>query len=450
MIKVYLDWNVFSQMKNGYNNKLLKILSNKDKFIIPYSSAHISDIQRSFSNSDKQKQMINEDFEFISKMTDNLFLSIVNKKLINDNIDPTVFNTNIDTNDVLKDFSLDWLEKTLCENEATKEIGEKYLELIRAIPIDLLAKPFENPESANTLNKLYPGLKENLTMDGFVESFKTMVYNLTEKENYKELRNILQDGLNINKDRITNSSDPYKIIDKAYSKFDSTNNVSTNNYNQPKWYSEIITEYNKLDMHGYHQDKIEVKEGKRKQTFTNTIEDANHSAFATTCNFYIINDNKSFWKTKKVFEKLKINTLVFKPEEFIDYYNKFLSFDNFNHYVNTFDELLKSKDFYEEKDNNSILRIYHHPYFIFDFFNKTIISQSLKRKTTTILLSKFFPSNYRITYIKEINKLIEKLIEIWGSSLCNKKDIEESENLTNNWEGRKWKVENLYFDLNLN
>ena len=42
MIHVYLDWNVFVRMKNGLEDELLKVLSTKDKFFIPYSTAHIS------------------------------------------------------------------------------------------------------------------------------------------------------------------------------------------------------------------------------------------------------------------------------------------------------------------------------------------------------------------------------------------------------------------------
>ena len=69
-------------------------------------------------------------------------------------------------------------------------------------------------------------------------------------------------------------------------------------------------------MHGYQEDNVNTSKG-RKETFKNTTEDAFHCAFASTCNFYVINDKKSYKKTKQVYEKLQINTLVFKPEEFV-------------------------------------------------------------------------------------------------------------------------------------
>lgn len=44
MIKVYLDWNVMSGMKNNHFQKLNDVILNKDKFLLLYSTSHIGDI----------------------------------------------------------------------------------------------------------------------------------------------------------------------------------------------------------------------------------------------------------------------------------------------------------------------------------------------------------------------------------------------------------------------
>ena len=101
------------------------------------------------------------------------------------------------------------------------------------------------------------------------------------------------------------------------------------------------------DMHGYQEDTVQVKPNKRKETFRNTTEDSFHCAFASTCNFYIINDNKSYNKTKQIYKRLGINTIVFKPNEFIEHYNNFLNVKNSETHINILFGILESSNFSE-------------------------------------------------------------------------------------------------------
>lgn len=50
MLRVYLDWNVFSRLEDNEETfkKLTNILSDESKYLIPYSHAHILDIHRSY------------------------------------------------------------------------------------------------------------------------------------------------------------------------------------------------------------------------------------------------------------------------------------------------------------------------------------------------------------------------------------------------------------------
>ena len=124
-------------------------------------------------------------------------------------------------------------------------------------------------------------------------------------------------------------------------------------------------------MHGYQEDKVNIKKG-RKETFSNTTEDSFHSAFASICNFYIINDNKSYKKCKKVYEKLDVKTIVLKPNEFVDYYNKYLKKDDYSSDLNVAIEIMKTENYVENKVENGLLRTYLFPYLLFDFFNKIL------------------------------------------------------------------------------
>ena len=73
MIKVYFDWNVLSQMKNGHHSELLSYIEGNDKFLIPYSTVHIGDISSSFNNTEHNKY-IDIDLEFISRISNNYCL----------------------------------------------------------------------------------------------------------------------------------------------------------------------------------------------------------------------------------------------------------------------------------------------------------------------------------------------------------------------------------------
>jgi hypothetical protein len=66
MINVYIDWNVMSGMKNNHFPELLNILTNKDKFLLLYSTSHIGDINASISDEEQQQKRIREDLDLNS------------------------------------------------------------------------------------------------------------------------------------------------------------------------------------------------------------------------------------------------------------------------------------------------------------------------------------------------------------------------------------------------
>ena len=450
MIKVYLDWNVISQMKGGHHKDLLDIVSNGNRFIIPYSTSHIGDIFSSYSEGEEQKKRIEADLEFITALTKNSYLSNTGKEIFLREKDPkTLLEQRVYEKDYFNNFSLDTIEKVFNEDELTKGIGKTLIDLIKSIPLDSAIKEaLDNPESGEYLNQMFPDLKENPTMDGFFKSFGNMVYNLNEKEDYKILREVTQEGLNINKDKISNEDNPYKLIEKAQEKLGySMVNQIDNSRNAPQWFNEISNEYVNLDMFGYHEDTIKVKENKRKETFKNTTEDAFHAAFASTCNFYITNDNKSYKKTKQIFEKLKINTLVFKPVEFVGYYNKFLNIENLADHFNHAIEIIKSDSYVENKIENGVLRTYIFPYFIFDFFNKIIVMKPDNDELPIIMLTKFQLTNGNITYIIEMEKLVADLISFFGLDIDKTGNLCINELTSNEWIGRKWAMNDINIRL---
>ncbi|WP_055443195.1 hypothetical protein [Lacinutrix himadriensis] len=448
MIKIYFDWNVLSQIKNGKHTELKEIIFNDDKLFIPFSTSHIGDILSSFKETDEQKEFIKSDLEFISNLTGNKCLVNTNEDIILDFCSPQeLFQQRVNDKNLFNDLSLKGLMSIFDQDESTKMIGKNFINLLKSIPLDdSFKKAFENPKSAEQINKIFPGLEANPTMEGFFESFNKMTLNLNESDTYGELRKSIQNGIGINRDRIFNINDPYKIIDDKYKKLGgSPDDYINKSKNAPEWFNKISNAYILLDMHGYQEDKINIGKG-RKETFKNTTEDSFHSAFASTCNFYVINDNKSYKKTKVIYKKLNINTLVLKPSEFVEHYQKFLDIKNQLFSIKLIFKIIQSQKYYEEKMEDSVLRTYFVPFFFFGFFNKIMMLLPDDNENITIILSQNGPSSHTV-YAMEVRNLVGEICNLFGNDLDNYGEVKDEEFIEKEWKGRKWQIDNYSFRL---
>ncbi len=449
MIKIYFDWNVLSQMKNGSHNELKELVQGNDKLFIPFSTSHINDISSSFSETTSNLDYINSDLEFIADITNEYCLFNNGKGIVVDIYPPTeLFNQNIADKNTFNDISIDGLMKSFEGDESTINLIKPMFDLLKSISIEESFKQaFENPESAEIMEKMFPGLKENPTMDGFFKSFSQMNFNLNEQEGYKDLRQIIQSGTGINRDKIFDIENPFEHIDKSYKNTGiSLDKTNVNSEYSPKWFNDISDEYLKLDMHGYQEDKVNIKKG-RKETFKNTTDDAFHAAFASTCNIYVINDNKSYKKTTQVFEKLDINTRVLKPDEFLDFYKKFLNNENPQIDLKIMHDIINSNSFHDSETEDGIYRTFYFPFFLFGFFNKIMCFYPKSDTSESMtLLSQDKPTNWFIID-KEIKILVEKLLRYFGPDIEAKGELKADEFNREKWEGRKWKFENLTLRL---
>jgi len=65
-MKLYIDWNVLNGIKNGRFQEFEKIIRQSEKFVIVYSTSHISDIASSYSD-EKENPNIQSDLEFLAE-----------------------------------------------------------------------------------------------------------------------------------------------------------------------------------------------------------------------------------------------------------------------------------------------------------------------------------------------------------------------------------------------
>ncbi len=303
-------------------------MDNPEMFIA-YSTSHIDDVLASHTESEEQRLRINDDLAYLSRLTGDKFLFNDGKQIQLEFRSPQEqYEDRLDEKDMFRDISFDGLFNSFETNDEIKDQTELLRNKIESLPLDEpFMKAFEDPQSAAMMESMFPGLKENPTMKGFFDMFNKLLTTLNEGDGYKGLRNVVQSGLGINRDKIINADNPHALIQKQYDRlgFQMQSNIHEGK-NAPIWYDQITNEYLMLDMHGYHEDRVNVSKG-RKQTFRNTTEDAFHCAFASMGHFYITNDKKAYQKSKKVYEKLAIPTIVMRPNEFLEYYQKYLFFD---------------------------------------------------------------------------------------------------------------------------
>lgn len=446
MIKVYFDWNVISQMKNGSHSGLEDIVLNNKSLFIPFSTSHITDIFSSFNGLEDQTKLIHSDLDYISLMTHDLCLYDNGKEIVLEYYSPRqLFQQKVQEQDLFNDISIDGLLSTLKTTTFDKDVIHKIFDLLKSIPIDEgFLGAFSNPKTAEQMEKLLPGLKENPTMEGFFESFNKMNSDLNEGTGYSDLRKLIQSGLGINRDRVFASEHPFKEINKGYEKFGVENFMHKSQYG-PAWFNAIVDQYLFLDTHGYQEDKVKVGKG-RKETFRNTTDDAFHAAFASCCNFYVINDNRSYNKTKQAYQKLNINTVVLNPKEFIEYHDRYLELlnDDLNFQI---PNLLQNGEFAEYSVETGTLRIFQFPYFIFNFFNKLMIHIPKDGGEPTMLLGQNPPTNSRHTYLMEIEQLVSNISAALGTDIAEMGNVTEKELLETEWIGRRWKLGEMELKL---
>ncbi|UOU98035.1 hypothetical protein MUU74_16260 [Chryseobacterium daecheongense] len=446
-MKLYLDWNVLSSIKNGNLKELETIIRQPEKFVIVYSTAHISDISSSYSENNNNLDNIQSDLEFISEITDDLCIFNNGKDIVIQQNDPFhLFENEIESRNLLDGFSFDKVFDTLNDNGNNTKLIEPLKELLKSFPIDNIFKDaFENPQSADMMNAIFPGLKDNPTLEGFFNSMGKVLENINDKEGYKDLKKPFK-YLNINQGKLTNpNNNPFDTIKDTYKKLDIESPLEKEYMDEkhaPKWFNDLCSAYINLDMHGFHSDDVKVTE-KEKKTFKNTTQDSFHAAFASTCDIYITSDKKNYQKTRAIYNEKSILTHILKPDEFIQFYHENLEKIDFITSWNKLREVMQSGNFYDISDKNNpddYYQVHFSRFYFFGYFNRIYIFNSdTDKNSLSLMFGKELPTNCLGVFYREIKEMVKIIVDYLGTDINGKGYFELSEiDETNNWCGRIW------------
>ncbi|MCF8363709.1 MAG: hypothetical protein K9G70_13910 [Prolixibacteraceae bacterium] len=443
-------------MKNGLHSDLLSILEEDKRFLVLYSTAHIGDIYSSYSEDENQQSIIDQDLKFLTKITDDYCIyNGKDNQLIFDNRSPqNLFQDRVESDKLINFISGDFFSN-LASNLELDESQKILFNQLNNLPLGLDFSN-ESEEAKKSLKSIFPDLKNNPNLGDFFQSMLKMIDNLNNGTGYEDLRKTFQEGLKINRDKIYNSENPIDYVEKQLEQIneggldDLISKTNELRNNKPNWFDTITNTFINLDMAGYQEDKVKIKK-RGKQTFKNTTEDSFHSAFASFCDIYILNDNKGYKKTLEVYNHLKINTRIFKPDQFVEYYNQCLKFDGGQFYLDLIALHLKQVEpfIFDKEDKNSVQQYYFSDFYFFNYFNRIITFSSKDNDNEfTLMLTKDKPTNGKFILQKEVEALVENMMDYFGEdkdSMGIMSKVEFSQ--FDNWPGRSWILK--YYTLRL-
>lgn len=297
---IYLDWNIFQDIKQNRNADDLKGVLNGAKrknYVCPYSYAHIRDLSRC-SNED----YLENDLKFISEFCDNYCLF----------------------------YNYEDGEKFYIENKNPKEVMDHLKKQCVATDINhngFLFKSYKvDMSKISESNFLFPYLKKNgcimscsLLDEIVVDMYPSIFDNVQMQKNFK---NSLQEIIQIGNPGFLQMLDfPFykyffsnkQIIMENFSDiFNTFLSLSGKNEQNIKFGEKITTASNMLDFFPAFSEKIT-----KKNNINNITTDSEHLWFGTGAKYYITNDRKYNEKIKFLYKYFNVKTKVYMKEEFV-------------------------------------------------------------------------------------------------------------------------------------
>lgn len=299
MLKVYLDWNVISHLKDKKNRELREaILRYSKSFIFPYSEAHLHDLRR----GDESHPGYQIDQDVLNEICGTHLLEYDGK--INSAY-PYKCDTkeyNIRKNALLSFFHSGFSEESFSQLIASSGVDYtalmNLLSMIPIPPINILNM------SAGNLNDLAHVIFELGGRYAKDKNLSTLIRKYIEENTTESERNRIK----------------YAKVETVFQELDSITipqigksflKIISDNLPDKRDDSLFVAIYLALDAVGFRTDK--------KRTLINKYSDAQHAYYASKCDVLVTNDRKLKEKAQAIYNKFGIKTLIMSGSDLIDY-----------------------------------------------------------------------------------------------------------------------------------
>lgn len=463
MIRVYLDWNIITSLKRGEPEKqsfqsLHELLfRNKDKILIPYTSAHLSDLITSYKHSERGKTETLADLIYLEKLTENLCIVY----------DYKTKSTNPGCNDIQEYFQVLLDSEKLIEEGVEglfsslkgtpcEPLLKSYLNLLKQIPTGIDPTSFENvsPKFKMFTKQFQSTIEGNSLYHLLNDSLKLIKEFSSNPGLYRSSRNATLEQLKLNHD-YSKSENPIAEISKnleasalkkSFKEFADSSLRNSTGKQDPSRFDIFTNRFLMMDFLGFQKDR----------EFKNLIQDSFHTYYAAHCDFFITDDKHTYEKAKAIYKEFHIETIVCNSGEFnAKFFGKIvLSGTQGKSILTIVAEIIKSSFVITRHDNEfNPVDIYKIESTALNYFNRLQLTHNVDG-SKTIYIYKNQTYNYStFIFFKEIEAVINQLSREFGKDIYgngqNLTETEREEILNNKWNGRIWKLETALVTLKM-
>lgn len=424
MIRIYLDWNVVSNLKRPENKEMKEFIDkHKEYLLFPYSPAHFNDLMKSYS---LENQFFNQDLEMLQYLSDKHLIRWEGKRT------EPLFGTpqeyfegeKNDTEDVFELMNMENLFSEL--DEMSEEAGFGKLGTIMKSLYKLQPAGIEvNDENREMLKKMFPNISSNSSMWDLMTNISPFAKKfLQDKEYYKDFRKSIGDqgfkveanAGNWSEQEVIDNIDAFLKDKGADMTFIEYIETTFKHRKEPiNRYEFFTTAYLMLDMMGYKSDKLP----KPTDNMQNIQTDGEHSFYAAHCDFFVVGDMKLRIKSNVLYNKFNIPTVVVQPNELIEKLEKVIyEFpQNGDFITEVFDfvnnnEIVESYPYSEENEADTYaIKL---PKFYFNFFNYVVYRYYPSQNGIVLTFKKAFKNYSDFVYYTEAEKLIDRVVSVFG------------------------------------
>ena len=395
MIRVYLDWNVYSRIETSNVSpypELRNILLNNNRFFFPYSTAHIIDINTSY---------LKVGWENVQGHLSNLKLS--NNLYLMQPFDGEIGFYFQEPSESLRAYIQD-KDSSISLEEINETNNPDYIDYF--------------PETTRFIKEQDEISRQN---EKIISGFQGIL-NAFLGDNFKQ---DYQKGMNISKGNLLNKKKSVgkyldsNAVNNGYENFQDFNSDILSKVNKnPNFISELSSLFVGIDISGYKEDTNQ---------FSSTITDSFHCAWASTCDIFIVDDKNTFYKSIEVYKMKNISTKTFRPQGFVEYFNQTcFQFEDGMKLINSLFDYCKSTEPIGLIKNE---KVYFLGEFILDFFN-VIITEN---ENEYIRLYKRNASNQLVLLTCEKEDLLIKINNQFGEPALIHDNWEENGTLNSAW-----------------
>lgn len=309
MLRLYLDWNCITHLKESYNKELFDyISSNKCFFVFPFSPAHFEDLQRSCPSKNKENEDYYKDLDTLHNICETHLIMFDNdkKRVLPFSATPYEYAKKSGNADTLDDI----LQYNSFTEYITKEIREPYCTIIdkqlKGMPMEANIPVFSNEvikNGADLLNQGFNFMKEVPTRVNYNKELSAGI-RVHEAPSFKRISGATPDNIHKEIDKMISKTSPQYNMDKLIG-------LTLQNNTQKTDFTEFLSYYLSYDFMGFKQD--------RGHDLRNIITDAKHAYYGSYCDVLVTNDKKMAGKAKAVYKDMNISTMVIPLNELRQY-----------------------------------------------------------------------------------------------------------------------------------